>query len=65
MKRKMNHFVNTEIIAAHYGIHPNTVRRWLAEGVPHVKCGRVYRFELGKVEAWLHAREKHEQAKAA
>jgi len=53
MKRTMNHFVNTAMIAAHFGLQQNTIRQWIDLGCPYRRCGRVYRYSLPEVEAWI------------
>jgi excisionase family DNA binding protein len=33
------------------------VRAWTRQGIPYVPCGRLRRFVLGEVLAWLRERE--------
>lgn len=35
------------------GVAENTLRRWVAQGMPHIKVGDVVLFRLAEVDAWL------------
>ena len=50
-------------VAEHYGIGPATVRNWQRAGCPFLYAGRMPRFLLSEVEAWL--RGRHETAKVS
>ncbi len=34
------------------GIHPQTLRGWLADGAPHFRVGKVVRVDLNDLRAW-------------
>ncbi|WP_081292811.1 helix-turn-helix domain-containing protein [Mycobacterium colombiense] len=47
-------YLSTNEIAEFYGVHPNTIRNWLAAG--KIKAhrspgGRLYRFDIHELEA--------------
>ena len=49
-------------VADHFNVHPATVRTWAeTTDLPHVKIGRVYRFNLRAVVAWAN----HQTARPA
>lgn len=42
-------------VAAHYKVSERTIERWMLAGMPYDRppVGRVVRFRLSEVEAWL------------
>jgi len=45
-------------VAKHYGVVPETVRRWRREGMPsHPRGYRLILYRLSEVERWLKNRE--------
>ncbi len=45
-----------EQVAGALGVSPKTVRRLIARGFPHVRFGRVLRFDPADVQRWIAAR---------
>lgn len=45
-----------EQVASALGVSPKTVRRLIARGFPHVRFGRVLRFDPADVQRWIVAR---------
>jgi excisionase family DNA binding protein len=43
-------------VASVLGVSPKTVRRLVARGFPHIRFGRVLRFDPVDVQRWLEAR---------
>ena len=43
-------------VAAYLSVSPKTVRRLVARGFPHIRFGRVLRFDPADVHRWLVAR---------
>jgi len=37
---------------------PDVVRRWARSGAPHLRIGRMFRWNVAAVEGWLDARTK-------
>lgn len=51
-------FMEAEELAEHYGVSKGTVKNWVRrDGCPHILRGRVLRFELAAVDAWMRGRE--------
>lgn len=54
-----SHFVSIEPwvtlqdVAKHLQVAEDTIHRWLKRGMPATKAGRVWRFKLSEVDAWL------------
>ena len=40
-------------IAAVYRVKVPTVRIWTRKGMPHLRCGRLYRYDPHEVFQWL------------
>jgi excisionase family DNA binding protein len=50
----------TREVAAHLGLHERTLRDWARlRGAPHLRCGRVLRFQTVRIEAWLREQESN------
>lgn len=43
-------------LASVLGVSPKTVRRLVARGFPHIRFGRMLRFDSVDVQRWLEAR---------
>lgn len=50
-------YVDVKALATHFDVHRTTVITWVKEGCPHLQRGKVVRFELAAVEAWMRGRE--------
>jgi excisionase family DNA binding protein len=47
-------WVSLQDVAKHLQVAEDTVHRWIArKGLPAIKAGRVWRFKLTEVDAWL------------
>ena len=47
-------YVTIEELAKHFSMSVHTLRKWLQKGeLPALKLGRVYRFRISEVEAYL------------
>jgi excisionase family DNA binding protein len=47
-------YLSTIEAAEYFGVHPNTIRSWLAKGAIKARRapgGRLYRFDLAELEA--------------
>jgi len=46
-------------LLSHFKIHPDTLRRWRKEGMPHVRLSpQTVRYDLLAVRDWLQARNE-------
>jgi excisionase family DNA binding protein len=43
-------------LANYYRVKVPTVRLWKRDGAPHLKCGRLVRFNVDLVQQWLEQR---------
>jgi excisionase family DNA binding protein len=49
-------WVSAEEVAAHLGVQQDTVYKWIArKNLPAHKAGRLWRFQVSEVDAWLKA----------
>lgn len=39
--------------AERLGLHPDTVRRYVRQGMPALRCGRGYRIRVEAADTWL------------
>lgn len=46
-------WVTLQDVAKHLQVAEDTIHRWLKRGMPATKAGRVWRFKLSEVDAWL------------
>jgi len=51
-------WLTADELAAIYKIKKPTVRLWTRLGMPHLKCGRLVRFDAQKVLEWLEQRQQ-------
>jgi excisionase family DNA binding protein len=48
-------WVGVEDVAAHLGVGKDSIYRWVDKrGLPARKVGRLLRFKLSEVDAWVH-----------
>lgn len=49
-------WVGVDDVAAHLGVGRDSIYRWVEKrGLPARKVGRLLRFKLSEVDAWVHA----------
>ena len=47
-------WLSLEEIAKHVGCSKDTIRAWIKKGtVPYHNVGRMYKFKISEVEAWI------------
>lgn len=46
-------FCSIDDFACRVGVCRNTVKKWLQQGLPAVKAGRVWRIRIEHADAWL------------
>lgn len=51
-----NTLMKSTDIAAAFGVTDRTVKNWLKQGLPRYQVGKVLRFDLDKVKAWMETR---------
>lgn len=64
--RPMKQYLDISTLTERLQIKPSTLYTWVAQGtIPHLKLGRLLRFDPDEIEAWLHThrRESMEQAR--
>lgn len=49
-------YLTASELAGVFKIKVPTVRAWTRQGMPHLKCGRLVRFQVEKVREWLEKR---------
>lgn len=50
------HWVSTEDVATHLGVAKDSVYRWISgKGLPAHKIGKLSKFKLPEVDAWVRA----------
>lgn len=52
-KKERARQLSTQELAAEYGVHESTVRRWPSQGCPARRRGKRHSFDPAAVEAWL------------
>jgi excisionase family DNA binding protein len=58
--------LSTSDLAKHLGVHEQTVRALVRDGLPHLRVGRVLRFENAEVvKRWLSKQRKSTPGKSA
>jgi excisionase family DNA binding protein len=56
MKMPAERWVSVEDVAAHLGVAKDSIYRWIdRKGLPARKIGRLWKFKLSEVDAWVHA----------
>lgn len=49
-------WVSVEAVAKHLGVARDSVYRWIeSRGLPAHKVGRIWKFKLSQVDAWVEA----------
>lgn len=48
--------VKINVVAIKYEVTTKTIRNWVKQGLPHIKVGRVLRFDMGEVDNWVKGR---------
>ncbi|MGB9605735.1 MAG: helix-turn-helix domain-containing protein [Bryobacteraceae bacterium] len=57
-------WVGVERVARHLGVAKDSVYRWIAQrGLPAHRVGRLFRFKLSEVDAWV--RQGNQAARSA
>ena len=52
----MKHYLDITTLAERLGIKRSTLYAWAEQGsIPHLKLGRLLRFDPDEIEGWLHA----------
>jgi excisionase family DNA binding protein len=46
-------FLTVSELAAKLKVHRNTIKNLIKRGLPHLRIGSVYRFDLNVVTAWM------------
>ena len=55
-------WVSLEEIAVHLGVSQDTVHRWIRmRGMPAHKVGRLWKFQVTEVDAWVRAGKAREK----
>jgi excisionase family DNA binding protein len=58
----MEELIDVKGLSRILNIHEATLRAWTAKGkIPSLKVGRLRRFKVSEVEAWLKAQESQTQ----
>jgi excisionase family DNA binding protein len=58
-------WVTAEELAKVFKIKTATVRLWTRNGMPHLRCGRLVRFDVLSVTRWLEGKQAESETKAA
>jgi excisionase family DNA binding protein len=53
-------YLNSGELCEVLNIHRNQLQRMIKQGIPHIRIGREYRFNLNDVLAWL--KEQNERS---
>lgn len=55
-------WVSLDEMAEYLGVSRDTVYRWIARGLPAHKLGRLWKFKVSEVDAWLRAGKAGDEA---
>ena len=56
-------WVSLEEIARHVGVSTDTIHRWIRQrDMPAYKAGRLWKFKVSQVDAWVKARKANENS---
>jgi excisionase family DNA binding protein len=55
---------DADVVAGFFGIKKPTVRAWTRQGMPHLRCGRLVRYDLLAVQQWLEQRQQGKESEA-
>ena len=59
--RQRNALVGIEEISDRLGVRPKTIYAWIhMRQIPHVKVGRLVKFDMADVNRWIEARKVSE-----
>lgn len=48
-----DHRLSPADLAEHYGVSKVTIYRLIKKGLPHLRVGTLYRFDLAETEPWM------------
>ena len=49
-------WVSVDEVASHLGVAKDSVYRWIEKkGLPAHRVGRLWKFKLSEIDAWVHA----------
>ena len=51
-KLTQSNLITVKEAAEAFGVHPQTLRAWLADGAPHVRIGKIVRVDVAELRAW-------------
>jgi len=51
-------WLTADELAAVYKVKKPTIRLWTRQGMPHLNCGRLVRFDAEQVRAWFEAKQQ-------
>ncbi len=54
----MQQWLTADELAQVFKIKTPTVRLWTRQGIPHLRCGRLVRFDSQKVQEWLERKQR-------
>ena len=55
---ELERWVSVEVVAAHLGVARDSVYRWIeGRGLPAHRIGRLLKFKLSEVDAWVRRNE--------
>ncbi len=61
MENNLERWVSMKEITAYLGINRDTVLSWIEKrGMPAVKVGRLWKFKISEVDAWMKAGQASE-----
>ena len=61
MENNLERWVSMKEITAYLGINRDTVLSWIEKrGMPAVKVGRLWKFKISEVDAWMKAGQAEE-----
>ena len=58
MKHSLRGYLTTKQVCEIYGIHRNTLRKWVSDGLGAVKIGTVLLYTKKDVERYLKSKDK-------
>ena len=62
MENNLERWVSMKEITAYLGINRDTVLNWIEKrGMPAVKVGRLWKFKISEVDAWMKAGQAAEE----
>ena len=62
--KEIERWYSLEEIANHLGVSKDTIRSWIKkETIPFYKVGRLYKFKVSEVDAWIESGKSAEANK--